>query len=192
MTLHPDLDPADIAYWDETSDPYRAVWSDDNWYEGIRLCLDQIEPYLPDSGLVLDVGAGINRLAVPIVENNDRLIVHAYEPSQTMRLAAASHYRIVQHDSWPDGPFQAAYIVAVLQHLPHSQQAQMLAVTADRLTFGAPLVFQTVLGTADGPGSHHTNAVQVREWCYKAHLNVVGFTTGPVHDEWLWTVAVRT
>ena len=185
-------DPADIEYWDQVDDPYRAVWSDDNWQEGVDECLKQVVPYLPDSGMVLDVGAGINRLALPIVENNDRLVVHAYEPSSTMRLAAATHYRIVQHDRWPDGPFHGAYIVAVLQHLPYQQQADLLAATADRLTYGATIIFQTVLGVADGPGSHHTNAIQVRGWCHAAHLNPVGYTTGKVHESWLWTVAVRS
>jgi hypothetical protein len=184
-------DPADLEYWENVDDPRAAVWSDDNWQEGIDLCLEQIEPYLPDSGMVLDVGAGINRLAVPIVEHHDRLIVHTYEPSATMRLAAARHHRIVEHAMWPDGPFQGAYIVAVLQHLSYFQQADLIAATADRLTYGGVLIFQTVLGTADGPGSHHTNLIQVREWCHKAHLNLVGFTTGKVHENWLWTVAVR-
>lgn len=192
VSLHPDLDPADIRYWDQTSDPYRAVWNDDDWYQGIRDCLSQVEPYLPESGMVLDVGAGINRLAVPIVENNSRLVVHAYEPSQTMRLAAATHYRIIQHADWPDGPFQGAYIVAVLQHLPYDQQAALIAATADRLTFGGTLIFQTVLGDEDGPGSHHVNATQIRQWCHAAHLNLVGLTIGVAHASWLWTVAVRT
>ena len=184
-------DPADLEYWNQVDDPRKAIWSDDNWEEGVDLCLEQIEPYLPDSGLVLDVGAGINRLAVPIVENNDRLVVHAYEPSATMRLAAVQHDRIVEHGLWPDGPFQAAYIVAVLQHLDYIQQGDLIAATADRLTYGGVLVFQTVLGVADGPGSHHVNAVQVRGWCHKGNLNPVGSTVGKVHDEWLWTVAVR-
>lgn len=183
------IDPADPAYWDTHPDPQAAVWSDPNWEEGIELCLNQILPYLPREGYVLDVGAGVGRLANPIAERTG-LIVRAYEPSARMRDAATPHERVFWSESWPEGLSHAAYIVAVLQHLPYPEQRAVLAHTVERLVQDGTLIFQSVEGSADGPGSHHVTRPTLTEWCDSLRLRIVGFGQG-VHSSWLWTIALK-
>ena len=182
-------DPADIDYWNAVENPRAAAWSDPDWNQGIEDCLDQIIPWLPVRGRILDVGAGVGRLAIPIAERLPDVNVLAFEPSTRMFWDAPAAARVHWYTRWPEETVDAALIVTVLQHLPHDRQAELIAKTADRLTGGGTLIFQTVAGDADGPGSHHTNFRQVGEWCDQAGLKIIKSHLGAVRPGWLWTVA---
>ena len=192
--LHPPgVDPADIRYWDDTTNPHEAAWNDiDRWEWGIAECLKPIRRYVgPNPAVWLDVGAGVGRLAIPLVERYDNKHVVAFEPSPTMRAQIPIHPRVTVVHDWPDGPFDMVYCVAVMQHLPYTQQADIVARAANRLAPRGRLVFQTVFGTNNGPGSHHTDWDTPAAWCSGAGLTVVDQTMGHAHDTWLWTHAQK-
>ena len=174
-------DPADLEYWNRQTDLAAAVWSEPDWDQGVEDCLSQICRWMPPIGQVLDVGAGIGRLAIPVAQRM-QLEVWAYEPSYTMRDAIPDSFGVIPVGVWPDTTFTGAWCVLVLQHLEYDQQESIITHVADRLEEGARFVIQTVHGYTDSPGSHHVMYPQLASWIDRAGLRPVEARVGGVFD----------
>ena len=178
-------DPANIEYWNQQTDLAAAVWSEPDWDQGVEDCLTHICKWMPPIGQVLDVGAGIGRLAIPVAKRM-QLEVWAYEPSDTMRNGIPDSFGVHPTGVWPDTTFTGAWCVLVMQHLEYVQQADLILQTAARLEEGARFVMQTVHGYTDSPGSHHVMYPRLARWLDDAGLRPLEVRVGGVFDHWLW------
>ena len=178
-------DPSELDYWDQP-DLRKAVWSEDDWEQGIEDCLAMIMPHMPDQGRVLDVGAGIGRLAQPIRDRTG-LEVWCYEPTPAMRHAIPAGLQVMAE--WSDVKFAAAYTVAVLQHLQYWQQQSLITHTAQHLREGGTFIMQTVKGDTDSPGSHHVAYSTALLWLNEAGLRATDVWFDTVRPGWMWIVS---
>lgn len=181
------MDPSELEYWDQP-DLRKAVWSDDDWEQGIEDCLGLILPHMPAEGRILDVGSGIGRLAAPLRERTG-LEVWCYEPSETMRHNTPLGLTVMAE--WLDVTFDAAYTVAVLQHLQYGQQQNLIRHTAGHLRKGARFICQTVKGDTDSPGSHHVPYSRLTGWLTDVGLRPSDVWFDAVRSGWMWILSEK-
>lgn len=139
-------------------------------------------------GRVLDAGCGTGRLTAAYDMLSGAEGVVGFDPSPNMLAVARERAPGVAFvDVLPDGPFDGAYSVTVLQHLPHDTCARLVRDVMARLRPGGRFCFQYVEGTEDAFLSHQADEATVRGWCD-------GWTTvvepDPEFGEWRW-VTVR-
>lgn len=185
-------DPSEVAYWNDQTDLKAAVWSDPDYNQGVRDCLHVLNKWLPDEGVLLDVGAGIGRLAVPFAAAGRW--VYAYEPADRMRDEMLGLSQVIASNHLPAADMfdiTFAYCVVVLQHLQHAQQEELIGQVAAVLQPDAVLVVQHVIGDADGPGSHHVTFERLDGWVRDAGLTPFEALFDVVRPGWVWMAATK-
>ena len=180
-----------------------AVWADPDWQAGQRMCLGHLD-VLPPSGGLLDLGAGVGRLTVPVALQRPEARLWAVDVSPRMlgylethaREERATNIRTVRSDgrSVPDGVPSAlagAWSVLTFQHLPPWLQKRYLVQTAFRLVTGAPLVVQFVEGADEGPLSHPVDSLEMWEWVDEAGLEGAIEQGSRKWPTWRWLHATK-
>lgn len=200
--------------WDQQADTlddaWAAVWAEDAGRQqvGIDHCLSMLGPVLDTVGpgsQVLDLGAGIGRLALPVAAATGAT-VWALDSSERMLehlTARAAHWARTQPcavlpvlgdgATIPPGVpvLDGVYSVVTLQHLDPDQQGRYVAEVAGRLHPGGILRFQVVTDTEAGPLSHPVDEAHVERWCTAANLDLVDWSPDPRFPTWRWATAVR-
>lgn len=187
-----------VAYWDDqagTLDDARfATWAvvEDEWDETTDSCLAVLAMEAPiaagDRGVVLDVGCGVGRLAIPLaggwrgadvigVDFSQAMIDHARKVAVEVDVPNVQ-FRCVDAGKLVGIPGQVdyAYSVAVLQHQQDDKAAAIVASVAQVLRPGGRFVFQV---TDDRPWD---------EWIYDAGLTLVD-ARHAVFPTWTWIIA---
>ncbi len=197
-----------MSTWDPQAgtldEAWRAVWAEDDQEAGIELCLDRLRPLLDrvaPGDQLLDLGAGIGRLAIPVAYRG--VEVWALDASPVMLNHLTERYRphrksVTVHPVLGDGTtiprevpvLDGAYTVVTLQHLPADRQRAYIAAVAGRLRQGGMFRFQVVTNTEAGPLSHPVTEADLVDWCRTAGLTVE-VEKDPVFPTWLWASAVR-
>lgn len=174
------------------------TWQPDTYAEGLRMawdepddgidhCLAQILPYLPDEGIVVDVGCGVGRLTVPVADARPALSVVGFDTSPEMIRHAPTRGNVSYETEWSGRMYDGAFSVVTFQHMPDDAMIDYLRKVAwcDR----APFVFQFVEGTERAPLSMQRSAGWVREWCHAAGYRLVDMWTDERFDNWRWVHA---
>jgi len=195
--------------WDNQArtleDARRAVWAEPDWKKGQALALAHLTD-MPQSGEVVDVGAGVGRLTIPIALQRPEARLWAVDVSKKMlghlrqiaRRAGADNIQTRRTDGerLPEAlPEQVDGVWSVLtfQHIPPGGQHRYLMEMADRLVTGGPLVVQYVEGGEGdrGPLSHPVDSLQMWEWLDEAGLDGT-IEPGPhAFPTWRWIHAVK-
>lgn len=159
------------------------AWDEDD--DGVEHCLAHIEPHLPESGLVVDIGSGVGRLAFPLAERHPVLAVYGYDTSLEMIHHAPTRPNL-GYGSFMPARFRFAYSVVTFQHITDAEVQEYLraCVKAE-----APIVFQFVAGTEREPLSMQREPRQVRAWCHGAGFAEVDMWHDDRFDNWRWVHA---
>jgi SAM-dependent methyltransferase len=204
------------AVWDQQAatpgEALRAVWAEPD--DGIDHCLAALAPALEHltndlhgrtgTADVLDLGAGIGRLAIPVAAAHPRSTVWAVDVSPLM----LAHLTQRARSGWPtrnvvpvltDGAslpaeipsLTAAWSVVTLQHCPIPVQAGYVRAVADRLRPGGVFRFQVVTDTEPGPLSHPVVLSDVTAWCGAAGMTIEDLEGDERFPTWRWITAVR-
>lgn len=158
------------------------VWAEED--DGIDHCLSYIDRFLPDQGVVVDVGCGIGRLTVPLSEQHPELAFCGVDTSEHM-LALAPEARVAWLTHLPDR-FDFAYSVVTFQHLTDAEVIDYLRATAK---VGASIRFQFVEGIERAPLSMQRPSGWVREWCHAAGFRKVDIEHDFRFENWRWVYA---
>lgn len=192
------------VWWDGHANP-GDCFDLAHWQPGTIACLEAIEPVLPDTGWVLDLGVGIARLANPIVLRFPHLRVLGLDVSREMIVAASDPngerlpgLRLVVGNGRtiprPDMTFAAAYSVSLFQHLDPDAVTGYLDEIARTLMPGAAFRFQYVRADDRMDGAfldwkYRTD--DMIRWCGEVDLVVETVDDGLVFDEWTWMTVRR-
>ena len=169
-------------------DARRAVWSEPGW---LGHCLDMLEPVRGIAGDLLELGAGVGRLTVPIASEADRSTVWALDVSPKMLsyLPAVTNVRPVLGDGVNIPPvvpaLAGAWSVVTMQHIPTEAQAGYVAQIADRLLPGGVFRFQVVVEGDVGPISYPVPLDDVLDFCASAGFGAES-EPDPVYPTWAW------
>lgn len=193
------------AWWDEHATPANC-FDLAHWKPGTVGCLEAIEPVLPDTGWVLDLGVGIGRLAKPVLRRfphlrvlgldvSREMIRQAYDPATGerdpgLRLVVGNGRTIPR----PDMTFAGAYSVSLFQHLDPDAVTGYLDEIARVLMPGAGFRFQYVRADDRMSGEflnwkYRTD--DMARWCGEVDLTVETVDDGLVFDEWTWMTVRR-
>lgn len=170
--------------WQPTTlaEAQRMVWDEDD--DGVDHCLSYIEPYLPDAGVVVDIGCGIGRLAVPLSERHPELEFCGVDTSESM-LRLVPEARVAWLVALPDR-FDFAYSVVTFQHISDAEVIDYLRAVAKA---DASIRFQFVEGTEREPLSMQRPAGWVREWCHASGFRKVDIEMDSRFENWRWVHA---
>ena len=201
------MNRGEAALWDDQAKSMlsarRAVWADSDWKAGQRMCMAHLD-VMPPSGDLLDLGAGVGRLTVPValqrpdarlwaVDVSKRMLGHLKVHARRERARNVVTRRTEGRHIPNDVPTLAgAWSILTFQHLPASQQRRYLISVADKLEPGAPLIVQFVEGADPGPLSNPVDSLQMWDWMDEAGL-AGGIEQGPrQYPTWRWMHAVRS
>ena len=201
--------------WDAQAATYaaaqRAVWAEDDsrYLHRVTDCLGELWPRLAlgyaDGGVILDLGCGVGRLAIPVaqalphayvvgVDVSPRMVGYAQSVAEAED-AANTVFFVGDGRNLPTlaPPLAAAFSVLLFQHLPGDACAGYISQVAAKLPPGAPFVFQYVEGSEDIAMSRQRDEATVRSWCADAGLAVADISPGSVilYPEWRWVTAVK-
>lgn len=187
------LTPIEAKFWDQQAalkGPLRAAWDDDLFQD--KECVAEILPYMPDKGILLDLGCGPGRLTTPMADALPRAFIVGLDISLGMLAGAPDrknvHYRIGDGESLIDGDIAGAWSMLTFQHLTEKNVKLYLREFGRWLKPGAVFRFQY----ADGGGDHFMHlAARYRVWCAEAGLKVEEVHYNRVKDGWAWVTARR-
>ncbi len=197
-----------MTTWDQQAstidEAWLAVWAEHDQVAGIGHCMRMLAPllaHLTPADAVLDLGAGIGRLAIPVAARG--VEVWALDASKVMLshlTDRCAHEQVGSvHAIVGDGVsipravprLDGAYSVVTLQHLQIDRQRGYIAAVAARLRLGGVFRFQVVTDTEPGPLSHPVaNRDELANWCFDAGLEVE-IEPDPIYTTWLWATAVK-
>jgi cyclopropane fatty-acyl-phospholipid synthase-like methyltransferase len=181
----------------------RAVWADPDWKAGQRMCLAHLAD-MPPSGDLLDLGAGVGRLTIPValqrpdarlwaVDVSKKMLGHLKVHARRERARNVVTRRTEGRHIPNDVPTLAgAWSILAFQHLPASQQRRYLISVADKLESGAPLIVQFVEGADPGPLSNPVDSLQMWGWMDEAGLEGDIQQGSRAWPTWRWMHAVRS
>ena len=164
------------------------AWDEDD--DGVDHCLTQIEPHLPKTGKVLDIGCGVGRLTGPLAVRNPQLQFVGSDTSVQMISLARRRWTLPNLDfaasSWVPADIAFAFSVVTFQHMSDGDMIWYLRVVA---SIGAPIVFQFVAGTEREPLSMQRDELKVCDWCHIAGFSRVTMTRDERFPNWRWVYA---
>ena len=186
------------------NDAKRAVWADPDWAKGRRMCLGQLAA-LPPSGDLLDLGAGVGRLTLPVALARPDAVLWAVDVSKRMLgwLKTAAREEKVRNircrqtngrhvpASVPSG-LAGAWSILTFQHLPRETQRHYLLEMGWKLKPGGTAVVQFVEGAGEGPLSHPVDTVEMWEWMDQAGLKGTIEQGSRTFPTWRWMHATKT
>lgn len=117
--------------------------------------LDEVEQYLPEKGRVVDIGCGFGLFSLYFagkrrdvqftgVDRNARRIATAQKAAATLGLANVQYTAADVADHRFTGPFDAAYMLDIIHHIPLSAVVPLITQIRDKLTDGGVLVIKDV------------------------------------------------
>ena len=199
------------AWWNAVvADPERLrenVWGGDDPDWGIAACTAAIVPDLAQGaephGRILDLGCGPGRLTLPIAQRWAGTFVMGVDCSPRMvaqarmvaARAGAHNVEFVFCDGrhLPDmGTFNAAFCVAVFQHIPPEAVRGYVGQVAERLAPGGAFRFQYVEADDDVPDGflhYRFHYGDVLGWLGETGLERVRTDWGLLYPEWTWITA---
>ena len=162
----------------------------DDCLEAIGWAIDGLTP----GSRVLDLGCGPGRLTIPLAHARPALDFigldvrdYSQDPAPNVRWVLGDG-RIIPTSI---GRLDAAYSIALLQHLPHDATRNYLIQLALRLCPGGRIVLQHVLGDEDSFLSHQIHEPDLVAMCEDSDLRVVSIVSGILHFQWVWVYAER-
>lgn len=153
------------------------AWDEDD--DGVDHCLAYLEARLPAEGVVLDLGCGVGRLTAPLQTKTRRMVGFDTSPEMITHAQPGPEYT----SEWTDD-FNAAFSVAVFQHIPDHQAVEYIYRVAPR-----PFVFQFVEGTEREPLSMQRPVKWVAEWVRNAGYTSVEIDGDDRFPNWRWVYA---
>jgi cyclopropane fatty-acyl-phospholipid synthase-like methyltransferase len=150
-----------------------------------------LEPIRGIDGDLLEVGAGVGLLTLPIATENVQSTVWALDVSPKMLsyLPSLPNVRPVLGDGVnipSEVPALAgAWSVVTMQHIPNETKAGYIAQIADRLLLGGVFRFQVVIDGDDGPISYPVDLDDALGVCIAAGL-ITSTEPDPVYPTWAW------
>lgn len=182
----------------------RAVWSEDDCDYDARAaeCLFHVTHALPDGPgrIVLDLGCGIGRLAIPLARQRPDQHVVGFDTSAAMlgwaRAEAGdlSNVTFVHGDGrGPLPPCHAAFSVVTFQHLPPGEIARHLSALWSALPPGGRFRFQFVRGDHHDVAAHdhRYEMAEMRDACRVFGYTVESIEEGVMYPEWVWMTLRR-
>lgn len=164
------------------------AWDEDD--DGVEHCLAHIEPHLPETGKVLDIGCGVGRLTGPLASRRPDLRFVGSDTSAQMVSLARRNWSLPNLDfaasSWVPADIVFAFSVVTFQHMSDDDMIWYLRVVAG---IRAPIVFQFVVGTEREPLSMQRNAMEVLLWVYDAGYRHITMTKDDRFPNWRWVHA---
>lgn len=175
-----------------------AVWASDDWDAGVGHCLARLRP-LPHEGTLLDLGAGVGRLAIPVavsrplakvlaLDSSPQMIGHLESQAELPDNLVAVRATISTLDV--EG-LAGAWSVLCFQHLSLRRQRLTLSALAARLAPGAVVVVQYVTDCDWGPLSNPVEPPLMERWWARAGLVVDSHDTDSVYPTWRWITGRR-
>ena len=193
----------EVDHWEAAArkDARRACWDEDDWKFGVDHCLGYILKTLrplPNGARVLDLGAGVGRLACPLARRYPFVEFVAADASETMlkRVTRPPNLycrQIVDGRTLSGLPLlTAAYSVLLFQHLPPAVVASYINQVADRLVSGGRFCFQYVEGQTDQFLAHDFTEPLVKQWCVDAGFETIEVEADDGYSSnWRWVRAVK-
>lgn len=157
-----------------------------------------IVDHMPPAGVLLDVGCGQGRLAVPVADALPDVHVRAVDISPEMLARAPAHPRVryqIGDGHHVPRPAAGAWSVFLFQHLPPAVAASYLASLAGQLNPGGPILVQFIAGDHHLDLDHRYPPDQLTALAEQAGLQAVTATPGdatahPIgYPDWWWLTA---
>jgi len=120
--------------------------------------LAQIGRYLPDRGIVLDIGCGFGLFALYFAKTHPHLELHGFDlnarriecaqrAARKLGLANA-HFRVADASTFTwDEPIRGAYLLDLIHHIPEQATEPLLRQVANNLAVGERLVIKDIRPT---------------------------------------------
>jgi 2-polyprenyl-3-methyl-5-hydroxy-6-metoxy-1,4-benzoquinol methylase len=157
----PKLDAPEVYGRDATSRIARALPPIERAYATVRFSilrsklLSVMDLLLPEEGRILDVGCGFGLFAAYFAQTQPRRSIVGIDPDArriamarkvTAKLGLEGHEFIAAdaRDAAVKGPFDAAYVLDVMHHVPKDDQRALLAHLRDLLVPGGVLVLKDI------------------------------------------------
>lgn len=189
-------------FWNNTAsqDPYLAVWGGPGYAIGVKDCLNQVRPFIPESGNVMDIGCGVGRILLPLSRQFPQTSFFGVDISSEM-LSEAKRQRDTKNVSLlltdgiiipPTPPMQMIYSMLTFQHMRSDAVIEYIHQISEGLTSGGIFRFQYVVGTDDGPYNHQLANGTMEKWCERSGLIIETSDLGIIYPEWKWVTAVKS
>jgi len=192
----------EIQHWDaaaksDTTALHNAIFGGPKLDEEFdRKTMQYVLRWMPHQGTILDLGCGIGRMAFPMATLRPEAKVIGLDISEAMLELARKPFlpenlTLVKGDGVhlpEDCPLDAAYSVAVMQHLPAEVVKGYLQQMARKLVSGGVFVFQFVRGDYQFFLSQAIPIDTMRQWVTEAGLNIAETNIDYPYENWVWMV----
>lgn len=161
--------------------------------------IPELEPAVHVGSNVLDFGCGIGRLTIPVAKHFADANLVGVDINQSFlekAIDAAAIAFVTERCYFM--PFldtnikvDAAFSVAVFQHLPNDRKQDYINQIAQALNRGGIFRFQYVEGDSDTFLTHDAHFKDVSNWCEDAGIEVQSVEHDLIKPRWSWVTGVK-
>lgn len=192
VTLFSEAD-ARVVQAETVRNLHQEVWGPGDWEEGTEHCLTRLDRL--QGSVVLDLGCGVGRLAVPIADEHPNWRIIAVDTDPEM-IATAPRRINIDYRAVVDGclgladeSVDSAYSVIVFQHLPDEGVRRYLNEVRRVLRPRGWFQFQFAVGEEQADYHYQRSRGEIAVWLAQAGFQRVG-TSGDVRfPTWCWVEA---
>lgn len=190
----------DDRFWRDEADPEVDIFDPSvSADECLSVILPELTRYVDlDSARIVEVGCGIGRLTGPVAERFPGATVVGTDISARLlaiaeeRASGPVYVLTADLDECDDAQAaDAAYSVAVLQHIDNQRKRAMIAQIARALRLGGVAVIQFVEGTHASRCMYDATIDEMRAWCSDSGLRVRTVRRDLLFPRWVWITATR-